>query len=62
MRVLTGGLDMGAACPVPMGSPSWVGQGSGPTHYLGEGGPDKQSQVAVQEEEAPGEEGKSLFY
>lgn len=40
----------------------WVGQGSGPTDYLGEGGPDKQSQVAVQEEEAPGEEGKSLFY
>lgn len=42
--------------------PMWVGQGSGPTDYLGEGGPDKQSQVAVQEEEAPGEEGKSLFY
>ena len=40
----------------------WVGQGSGPTHCLGEGGPDKQSQVAVQEEEALGEEGKSLFY
>lgn len=42
--------------------PMWVGQGSGPTQCLREGGPDKQSQVALQEEAAPGEEGKSLFY
>ena len=32
----------------------WVRQSSHPTQCLGEGGPDKQSQVALQEEAALG--------